>query len=158
MRKMRRELDRALDTFWEPYQSNYGRLGSDRSQCASPLTDLVETDKEYRYLIELPGLTKDKVNLESRENRILVSGEYPSTTSTKTGKSSGAEAGASGQEEEKPRTHLKERWCGKFSRELALPKDGDAQNIRAVMEQGILTLTIPKMEPEKTGARVISIS
>ncbi|KAJ1496860.1 hypothetical protein HMI56_005948 [Coelomomyces lativittatus] len=40
MRKMRRELDRALDTFWEPYQSNYGRLGSDRSQCASPLTDL----------------------------------------------------------------------------------------------------------------------
>lgn len=102
--------------------------------------DIYDHDKNYELKVSVPGV-KDKkdINLEYHQNKnqIVVSGEVPTETN----------------EKNKDNLKLQERAFGKFKRVVTLPESPeiDADNIKADYTNGVLTLTVPKLEPTKDG-------
>ncbi|KAI9070169.1 HSP20-like chaperone [Trametes sanguinea] len=81
---------------------------------------------------ELPGLSKENVQIDVRDNVLNVSGE--STISS---------------ERDEKGYSVRERRYGKFSRSLLLPQGIKPEEIKAYMENGMLTVTFPRTTPEQ---------
>lgn len=93
-----------------------------------PHTDIEETENHYVVNIDIPGVAKKDLNIEVRDEQLVVSGER---------KSAKKEAGFS------------ERVYGKFQRVIALPTGIDPEKIEAQYEDGVLAVAIPKAESVK---------
>lgn len=109
-----------FDDFW-PYP-----LTEERS--FTPAMDVTETDKEYKIEIEAPGVTKDDISIEFEEGVLTISGEKKVT-----------------HEVEGKKSHRIERRYGAFTRSLRF-SDAEGDNIGASYADGVLTVTIPKIE------------
>jgi len=145
-------------TRFEPYKSafdfprGFGRLfgpgffeDSEEKEMSHsdwrPLTDVFETKEEYVFKFELPGISKDDINIEY-ENRVLtVKGERKEDKDIK-----------------KEYYHRFERYQGQFSRSFNLPKNVDESKITANMKDGILELKVPKAEEAKVKAIPIKVN
>ncbi|OSD03653.1 HSP20-like chaperone [Trametes coccinea BRFM310] len=104
-----------------------------------PRMDLHE-DQEKNLVtatFELPGLTKENVQIDVKDNVLSVSGE--STLSS--------------ERDEKGYT-VRERRFGKFSRSLPLPQGIKPEEIKASMNNGVLTVTFPRTTPELAPKRI----
>lgn len=137
---LRQEIDRLFDdfSFGLPSRSvfNFPTLDSLR-----PAADLVDEGDTYRLSVELPGLKEDEIDVEYRDGVVSIAGEKKEESERK-------ENGCM----------LSERRFGSFRRELALPKDVDADGIAADFNRGVLTLTMKKTEDAATKPRKIKIS
>jgi HSP20 family protein len=92
--------------------------------------DIVEHDKEYEIMANLPGFKKDNVKISIHDNQLLV------------------EATCDQKKEDRQGTMYRcERYSGSYRRNLLLPENADFNKISAKMEDGILRLVIPKKEP-----------
>ncbi|KAF8909707.1 small heat shock protein [Gymnopilus junonius] len=80
---------------------------------------------------EFPGVPKENVSIDVHNNRLTVSAETKQSS-----------------EHNEDGYAVKERRSGKFSRTLQLPQGIKDEEIKASMENGILTLTFPKTTPE----------
>ena len=96
----------------------------------APETDVVETEREIRVMVEMPGLKRENIEVDVENNVLTIRGEK-------------REERTEGQE---GRYHLAERRWGTFARSFVLPRDVDADNIQASFEDGVLTVRIPKSE------------
>lgn len=96
----------------------------------SPRTDIAEDGNNYFMCIELPGINKEDVKITvTEEKELTVQGEKQATMNEN-------------------KSMLKsERVYGKFSRTFLLPDNLDLQKISAKFENGILELSMPKIEP-----------
>lgn len=92
-----------------------------------PAVDIRETNDSYVVSAELPGLTKNDVEITIENNVLKLSGERRFEKEVK--------------EEE---LHRVERAYGAFSRAFSLPTRVDAERVEASFAEGILTITIPK--------------
>jgi HSP20 family protein len=101
-----------------------------------PLADLSETDDAYVVKAELPGVSKDQVNIQLQDREIVISGEIPEPE-TGDGKGGGA------------RRHRSTRRTGRFEFRAYLPGDVNADAVTAQLSDGILTVTVPKSEAAK---------
>jgi HSP20 family protein len=111
----------------------FGNAGTPRSAASlmrAPETDVVETEREIRVQVEMPGLKRDHIEVDVENNVLTIRGEK-------------REERTEGQE---GRYHLAERRWGTFARSFVLPRDVDADNIQASFEDGVLTVRIPKSE------------
>ena len=101
----------------------------------APHMDVKSNDNAYTMSVELPGVAPEDVKIEIRDNTLTISGEKKEEkTST----------------DEKGTTHVQERRYGSFMRSLQLPEDADADSIKAVASNGVLTLDIPRRAPKST--------
>lgn len=91
--------------------------------------DIREEDEAYLVVAELPGLTKDDVEVTVEDNRLTLQGE----------RKWAADA-------EREKYHRIERTYGKFSRTFTLPHPVQADTVQAVFKDGVLHLTVPKAE------------
>jgi len=124
----------------DPWQGGGGGRGGDSHPGAfKPTMDVHESneDNKVTVIFDLPGLKKEDVNIDVHNNRLVVSGESKSS----------AERNEDGYA-------LRERRYGKFSRTVPLPVDIQTQNIKATMEDGVLTVTFPKSGPEHAPERI----
>lgn len=96
-----------------------------RSSDWSPATDIVDTGGELVYLIDLPGVREDELQVECREDRLWVSGSRNQAVP-----------------EGNP-LHT-ERSEGRFSRVFKLPCAIEEDNIRAELQKGVLRIFVPK--------------
>ena len=103
----------------------------------SPPVDLFETDDRYEISVELPGLSRDDVQIEAQEDRLTLSGSRP------------------GRTDEARRYHQVERGHGSFSRTFAFAHPIDVDHIAADFRQGILSVTVPKKR--QTAPRRITV-
>ncbi|CAG8475619.1 4699_t:CDS:2 [Acaulospora colombiana] len=94
-----------------------------------PHIDVHETEKDFVVNAELPGVGKEQVNVDVRENVLMISGESAQDPKFKDCK-----------------THIQERRYGQFSRAISLPPYSRSDEITAKFEHGILEVTIPKGE------------
>lgn len=62
------------------------------------------------------------------------------------------------QEEKNEKWHRIERSSGKFMRRFRLPEDAKVEEVKARMENGVLTVTVPKVEAKKPEIKSIEIS
>ncbi|CAB4380773.1 HSP20-like chaperone [Rhizophagus irregularis] len=126
------DVNRIFDDFIKDL--NVTRRGGTRSNRVNntfvPLMDVHETDDEFLFNTELPGLNKDQINVDVRDNTLTISGE------TKKDK-----------KYEKGSTHIQERSYGSFSRSISLPPNVKADDITAKFENGLLELKLPKTAP-----------
>jgi HSP20 family protein len=104
-----------------------------------PPVDIQETEEGYRLLAELPGLTKEDINITLENNVLRLSGERKFERDVK-----------------KESFHRVERTYGTFSRAFALPHQVNPEGVQASFESGVLTITVPKAEQAKP--RKIAIS
>lgn len=93
--------------------------------------DALEKEEEYIILANLPGIAKDKISISVKENQLII------------------EAKQDIQKEENPGVlHRSERFHGDYIRSMYLTDNFDVQNVKAKLEDGVLTLHIPKKKPE----------
>lgn len=96
-----------------------------------PAVDLTESDEEYRLTAELPGMSADDIEVEVREGDLILHGEKEIE-----------------EEKEEEDYHVTERSYGEFYRRFTLPSSVDAREVRAEMDDGVLTVRLPKTEKE----------
>ena len=103
-----------------------------------PAVNVEETKSELVLSAELPGLGQDDISIELENNVLSISGEK-------------SEERTEGDEER--RYHLWERRYGTFQRSFTLPRTVQADKIRAVFDNGILRIHLPKQE-EAQGRKI----
>src|SRR4051794_26001857 len=104
-----------------------------------PPVDIQETEEGYRLQAELPGLTKDDINITLENNVLRLSGERKLEKDVR-----------------KESFQRIERTYGAFSRAFALPQQVNSAGVQAAFENGVLTINVPKAEQAKP--RKIEIS
>ena len=101
------------------------------SRGAYPSVDLFQKDDDAILMAELPGVKKEDIQLEIKDNLIRISGErkieYP----------------------EKVSVHRVERRNTKFDRTFRLPHKVDIDKINAEYKNGVLTIKMPRAESDK---------
>ncbi|MBS3817313.1 MAG: Hsp20/alpha crystallin family protein [Candidatus Thermoplasmatota archaeon] len=133
------DLDRTLNRFFGRPGRTSKREGIVPSM-RSPMTDLRDLGDEYRLKSEIPGLDKDDIEIELRDDNIVIEGERTE------------------EKEEEDEGYLRrERGYRSFYRELPLPNEVKADEINASLDNGILTVDMPKKEPEKKEGKKIEI-
>lgn len=93
----------------------------------SPPVDIYETAEDIVLQAELAGLAKEDIDIQVRENTLTLKGER-----------------RPGKEIKRENTLRMERAYGGFQRIFSLPSAVQAEKIRAVFKDGVLTLNIPK--------------
>jgi HSP20 family protein len=104
-----------------------------------PLINLTEDKDKYYVRAELPGVKGDELDIQVTGKNLAISGERKIAA-----------------EGEGARYHRREREAGTFSRMIGLPGEVDADNVEANLENGVLSITVPKAEIAKP--RQITIS
>ncbi|CDO73921.1 hypothetical protein BN946_scf185016.g78 [Trametes cinnabarina] len=100
----------------------------------------VHEDKEKNLVtatFELPGMNKQNVNIDLRDNVLTVSGE------------------SKNESEKKENGYVvRERRFGRFARSLPVPQGVKPKEIKASMDNGVLTVTFPRSAAEKQPQRI----
>jgi HSP20 family protein len=92
-----------------------------------PAVDVVEKEKEYQLLAELPGLDEKDVEVSVADDILTIKGEKKEE-----------------KEEKAKNYYVSERRYGTFQRSFQLPAGVDAEKIEANFQKGVLTVTLPK--------------
>ena len=125
-------LNRAIDQAFGPAFTNRAWV---------PALDVVETKDAYDVHAELPGVDKSQIDVKFEQNVLTIRGT----------KESKATVG----EDAELRVYAAERASGSFERSIQLPEFVDGEHITATLENGLLTVTVPKAP--KAQARKIVI-
>jgi len=126
MNQLRRAMDRVFDDTLE-------RRYADFEQNVSALAlDVLENEDAFLVKATIPGIDPGDLDITYNNDTLTIQGEMKQE-----------------EEQENERYHLRERFYGKFYRQVRLPSAVDANAIQAHYEQGVLTLTLPKSEAVK---------
>jgi HSP20 family protein len=98
-----------------------------------PAVDIIENDHNLIVKAELPGIDAKDVVVTVENNVLTLKGERHTEKEVK-----------------KENYHRMERAFGSFYRAFVLPAFLDGETIRAEFRNGLLTITIPKRENDKT--------
>lgn len=120
-----------------PYYGNYYNeeecdCGCDTFDSWNPSTDIYNTKDSMVFLVELPGVSKEDVNIEIKDSILVISGNRKRD-----------------HEYEDAKIYVNERCNGKFYRAFRLPKEIDAGKVEASIKDGILELRLGKHEEQK---------
>ncbi|MDH3197003.1 MAG: Hsp20/alpha crystallin family protein [Candidatus Krumholzibacteria bacterium] len=126
--RMNRELWPGLDRLWNGEQ--------DGEVARTPRTNIVEHEDHFVVTMEMPGLSKQDVEVGIEGDVLIVKG--------------GREQEQKSEEKGIVRREFR---SARFERSFTVGKDVDPDQVKAGMENGILTVTLPK-RAEKVGRRI----
>lgn len=119
-----------LDEFFEGPRSPAARGLFDRS--VAPAIDVVETDDHIIVTCDVPGISKDDIELTFADGILTIKGE----------KMKEAEKNGS-------TVYRQEMWEGRFQRTIGMPEAVDPKKIDAKLDDGVLTAAFTKREETK---------
>ncbi|CAG8650061.1 19523_t:CDS:2 [Dentiscutata erythropus] len=125
-----------MSLYWPDNKFENSLFRTNRNNWFPPL-DFVENEKEFVIHAELPGVTKEQVNVDVREDTFVISGETKKDEKYKEGD-----------------THIQERRYGSFTRAISLPRNVKTNDITAKFENGILEVKLPKDETKPSGRKI----
>jgi len=117
---LRREIDRL-------FESTFLR-GQAAGNEWTPAVEIRETEQEFSFVVELPGMTLDHLQVSAVNGILTIRGERLDEW----------------KDGENHRYHLAERNYGSFLRRFELPQGVDVEKIEADIQNGILLVSIPK--------------
>lgn len=91
-----------------------------------------ETDTHFVVRADVPGVSKDNLNIEVDGDIMTISGEKKCE-----------------KKDESKTGYYTERFYGKFSRTIRLPADIDSEKVEASYDNGVIEIKIPKTEKSK---------
>ncbi len=121
-RHLQRYLDHTLERFFNP------AVDSDAVAARSPALDVAETESAYTVKLEVPGVAKEDVKVSVEGRQVTVQAHSAQNTERTEGE----------------RLVYRERSAARFARTLTLPAEVDQAEATAKLDQGVLTLTLPK--------------
>lgn len=139
----RRNVD-AFDKFSQFFDEMFNQdfLPSLNGKLSSLRTDITETKDAYLVEADLPGFTKENIQIEMNNNQLTIRAKRDDQTETK---------------DENDKIIRQERHFGEFVRSFYVD-NVDQDRIEAKLENGVLKITLPKQEPdEKEPAKRIDI-
>jgi HSP20 family protein len=113
-------------------QEELDRLFESPLRAWAPVLDVHEDKDNFVIRTELPGLRREDIDVALHDGAVIISGERKS------------EAVKEGVE-----IHRQERYYGKFQRALTLPAPVAGDKVKAQYKDGVLTVTLPKVEEAK---------
>jgi HSP20 family protein len=127
-----REFEDIYDRMGQLMNMAFGDLALSRATDVpwTPLADVSETDDSYQVHVEVPGISKDQMNVQLVDRELIVSGEIT-------------------QEENGSRRRRSSRRTGRFEYRTFLPSDIKPDKVSAELADGVLTVTVPKSETAK---------
>ena len=105
-----------------------------------PVADLVERDDAYEFRFDLPGLTREAIEIDVADRALTVHGKRDNRVAAAP----------------KAAVHRREVAYGRFERSFRLPTDADTAAITAEYKDGVLAVRIPKSAAAR--ARKITIA
>ena len=120
-------LQRALESRFESDWMGGGTAGTG----SYPPVNIFKQGDDFVAVIELPGIDRNDLSIEAKENTIRISGKKAP------------------KYEENASIHRRERLFGGFDRAISLPVQIDPDGIRAEYNDGLLALFIPRAASEK---------
>jgi len=101
---------------------------------AFPPIELYEKDDNFVLEVLVPGFKRDEIDLEVNDSRITISGSSERQ---------------SVEERLKGQVHQSEFERRDFQRTISLPVDIDAESVSARMQDGLLTIALPRLSPSQ---------
>lgn len=134
-----------MPSFFNPFNvaAEYGRPVISRyhnSLPSVPAVNVKETEHAFELALAAPGLKKEDLNVRVLKNQLTIS--YKSENKT---------------EENTEKFTRQEFSTSQFERSFRLPKNVDAEQIKASYTDGILTVELPKVEVKEAEAKDIVI-
>ena len=130
---VRQQIDRLFD------DSIFNEFLGDRATAFVPSAELEETDDAIYVRVELPGVNKQDIQVDVSAESVAIRGDRKVVSTTDEGG--------------KRRSEFR---YGSFQRTIGLPTRVQHTEAKAAYDNGILTLTLPKTEAEKT--KVVTLS
>ncbi|GLU11511.1 hypothetical protein SLE2022_282500 [Rubroshorea leprosula] len=136
----------ALDV-WDPFKdfqfpSSLAAYSPETAAFVNTRVDWRETPEAHVFKADLPGIKKEEVKVEVEDDSVLqISGQRNIE-----------------KEDKNDTWHRVERSSGKFMRRFRLPENAKPDEIKASIEDGVLTVTVPKAEVKKPDVKAIQIS
>lgn len=134
---LRDEMDRLLNEFYgsvlpssESYEGDW-----------YPAMDVSETNDEIIATLELPGMNREDIKVTVSDGVLTVSGEKKQE-----------------KIDESENRHRVERTYGYFKRSISLAADIDTSKVKATYKDGVLKVTMPKLEEKKTKEIPVQVS
>ncbi|RHZ78957.1 hypothetical protein Glove_153g42 [Diversispora epigaea] len=135
--RVRRDCDRIFSDFFNdfPRALSVGHVGPSTGGYI-PRVDVREVDNNIVVHAELPGVPKENVNVDIRDNNLILSGENKQENDydTSTG-------------------WVRERRFGRFQRSIPLPANVNIEKSCAKFSDGVLEIKLPRTQ-ESTGRRI----
>ena len=92
-----------------------------------PAVNIKESEKHFEVELAVPGMKKENISIEMKDNMVTISGEKKEE-----------------HEEKDEKYHHREFSYGSFSRSFTIPEGVEADKIKANFDNGVLHLMIPK--------------
>ena len=107
----------------------------------APAVDIHENDDSFVVKADLPGVNKDDIQIDLKDNTLTLKGEKKFENKVS-----------------KDNYIRVERSYGTFVRSFTLPQNVDAEKIKATYKDGVLELTLPKKEEAKPKQIKVDVS
>ena len=125
---MQSDFEEMMKDLW----ANRGRNGISKFDF-TPSCEVNEERDKYYFKFDLPGVAKEDVKIEIVGNQFTVTAERREE-----------------KKKEDRKTHLSELYYGSYTRTFTMPVAVDEKKVDAKFENGVLKVTIPKTEVQKT--------
>jgi HSP20 family protein len=119
--------------------TRHGITRSTHTEAWSIPLDVVQDGDSLVVTASIPGTSKDEIDVSVEDNVLTIKAEA-----------------ASSSEKDTNGYLLRERRTGSYYRALRLPETVDSENAESTFKDGVLTITLPKLESKK--ARKLEIS
>ncbi|ABD07504.1 heat shock protein Hsp20 [Rhodopseudomonas palustris HaA2] len=136
---LHREMNRLFDDVFRGFDATpalSNRLAAFGN--AWPKLEIADTDKELKVAAEIPGMEEKDIEVLLDDGALTIRGEKISTTEDKT-------------------RQFSEHFYGKFERRIPLDVPVAADKVAAAFKNGVLTVTLPKLEPVPGTSKRIAI-
>ncbi len=107
-----------------------------KANATAPAINVIESNKDYKVEVAAPGMTKDDFNIHlSEDNELVITMEKKNETK---------------EEDKENKKYLRREFSySKFQQSLVLPDDVEKDKIGAAVNNGVLTIDLPKRQPEE---------
>jgi len=124
-------IEPVSDLLHKLFRTSRGLAVDEEGSLADIKLDITEDDAAYTVKAELPGVEKDKIDVQIERNSVSICARIEGGKELKEGE----------------RMVCRERYAGAVNRSFSLPHEVNENNASAQFQNGLLTLVLPKKSP-----------